>query len=78
MRVPYEPPVLIDRKYFTDEQLAQIQKESNDRYRGVEWETVTEQGKLGRVHVTRLYVDGIEVSSGLQGLVEAMENRLGT
>lgn len=77
MRYPYAPPIGFDSKYFTADELVQFQQISNNRYKGVEWETVTEQGRVGRVHVTRLYVDDKLVEGGEQGLVAAMENRLG-
>lgn len=78
MRVPYTPVFSVPNGWAAPDMIAEIQANINKYYAGVECETVTEKGRLGNVHVSKLYVDGIEVFSGLQGLVEAMKNRLGT
>ena len=58
-----------------DKLSAQIQKTSDDHYKGVECEIVTEPGKG---HILKMYVDGNYVEGGQHGLVAAMQNRLGT
>ena len=76
MRHPHRPPVQPDCRGMTAKAAAELtakfQKESDDSYKGVEWEVVTEKTKFGMAHICKLYVDGNFVERGWAGLADAM------
>ena len=76
MRHPHRPPVQIDCRgmaaQWAAEFTASAQKKSDDDYKGVEWEVVTEKTKFGMAHICKHYVDGNLVERGLAGLSDAM------
>jgi len=74
MRMPYTPTISTGRSGLSVAQIEEMQHKINARYKGVDCEVVTES----KGHILKVYVDGIEVAGGLQGLPDAMKNRLST